>query len=111
MSLIIALAALSTGQLALEGLFDTVLSLGLCLTIHLSYEMSRSDCCCRVSRKLTSASSLSELQDGCGIKSVGNNWRFYSLSAAVPFASSEDSSVVLIRGDSVSSLCRCADFA
>ena len=48
---------------------------------------------------------------GCGIKSVGNNWRFYSLSAAVPFASSEDSSVVLIRGDSVSSLCRCADFA
>ena len=43
----IALAELSTGQLAhntskpslLEGLFDTVLSLGLCLTIHLSYEI------------------------------------------------------------------------
>ena len=63
------------------------------------------------SRKLTSASSLSELQDGCGTKSVGNNWRFYSLSAAVPFASSEDSSVVLIGADSVSSLCRRADFA
>ena len=113
--MIIALAALSTGQLAQQTKLarrplDTVLSLGLCLTIRLSYEMSRSDCCCRVSRKLTSASSLSELQDGCGIKSVGNNWRFYSLSAAVPFASSEDFSVVLIRGDSVSSLCRCADF-
>ena len=63
------------------------------------------------SRKLTSASSLSELQDGCGTKSVGNNWRIYSLSAAVPFASSEDSSVVLIGADSVSNLCRRADFA
>ena len=67
--------------------------------IYLSYEISRSDCCCRVSRKLTSASSLSELQDGCGIKSVGNNWCFYSLSAAVPFASSEDSSIVLIGAE------------
>ena len=63
------------------------------------------------SRKLTSASSLSELKDGCGTKSVGNNWRFYSLSVAVPFASSEDSSVVLIGADSVSSLCRRVDFA
>ena len=60
-----------------------------------------------LAKKLTSASSLSELQDGCGTKSVGNNWRFYSLSAAVPFASSEDSSIVLIGADSVSSLSSC----
>ena len=33
------------------------------------------------------------------------------LSAAVPFASSENSSVVLIGADSVSSLCRHADIA
>ena len=38
-------------------------------------------------------------------------WRFHSLSAAVSFASSKDSSVVLIEADSVSSLCRRADFA
>ena len=37
--------------------------------------------------------------------------RFYSLSAAFPFASSEDSSIVLIGADSVSSLCRRAHFA
>ena len=36
---------------------------------------------------------------------------FADSSAAVSFASSEDSSVVLIGVDSVSSLCRCADFA
>ena len=114
----IALAALSTWQPThntskpslLEGLFDTVLSLGLCLTIHVSYEMSRSDYCCRVAEN-NSASSLSELQDGCGTKSVGNNWRFYSLSAAVPFASSEDSTVVLIGADSVSGVCHRANFA
>ena len=63
------------------------------------------------SRKLTSASSLSELQDGCGTKSVGNNLCVCSLSAAASFASSEASRVVLIRADSVSSLCRRADFA
>ena len=38
-------------------------------------------------------------------------WRFHSLSAAVSFASSEDSSVALIGADSVSSLSRRADFA
>ena len=52
---------------------------------------------------MTSASSL---RDGCGTESVGYNLRVCSLSAAVSFASSEDSSVVLIGAYSVSSLCR-----
>ena len=60
---------------------------------------------------LTSASSSSELRDSCGTKSVGNYLRVCSLSAALSFASSEDSSVVLIGADSISSLCRPADFA
>ena len=57
---------------------------------------------------MTAAAENRLLQDGCGTKST---WRFHSLSAAVSFASSEDSSVALIGADSASSPCRRADFA